>query len=533
MFSITMQEQNTDWKRYFLFLTIAFILFAIYDTLVIGPKNNHLNSNNQTTVASKDSSITTPNSPHSLTVSQKNTKNSDKGTPINLYLGSFREKAQPKEFITLNFPDTVIKIAVEGAKIYSFYDKRFKKDLVENYEKTLNIYPLEILTEDWKTTKILNFEKYNCRQINKNTVKCSLQWKGNKYVEKIFSFTEKGYISNIKITLKGIKKPFLYIGMNPAEKAFYTHIGPILKTAEGKTIRIDMEDIKTPSVLYGNFVWEGEEGRYFLKAVKYPTEEVVIFKVLVNATENQYASATAVRINPDKNDTAHFIFFGGPKEYELLKKLDFVSAIDFGMLSFITYPTFMVLYFFYKIFHSWTASIFFLTLLIRILFFPLSISSTVSMKKMQDLAPKLEEIRKKYAQDPRKMQEEMLKLYKEIGFNPFSGCLPLLLQIPIFFALYKVLIVTADLSLEGFLWVPSLAERDPYYILPIIMGLTMIAQSFITPSPNKQQNTLMYAMAIAFTILFATFPAGLILYWILNNIFNILQTFIIYKKFAK
>jgi YidC/Oxa1 family membrane protein insertase len=151
------------------------------------------------------------------------------------------------------------------------------------------------------------------------------------------------------------------------------------------------------------------------------------------------------------------------------------------------------------------------------------------MKKMQELAPKIEEIRKKYSNDPQRMQQEMLKLYKEGGFNPFGGCLPILIQIPIFFALYKVLLVTPDLALEGFLWIPSLAEKDPYYILPVIMGLTMVAQSWITPSPNKQQNTMMYVMAAVFTFLFATFPSGLVLYWTLNNIFNLIQTWIVYK----
>ena len=151
------------------------------------------------------------------------------------------------------------------------------------------------------------------------------------------------------------------------------------------------------------------------------------------------------------------------------------------------------------------------------------------MKKMQELAPKLEELKKKYGSDPQKLQQEMLKLYKNVGFNPASGCLPILIQIPIFFALYKVLIVTPDLALEGFLWIPSLADKDPYFILPVLMGLTMVAQSFLTPSPQGKQNIMMYMMAAVFTFLFATFPSGLVLYWTLNNIFNLLQTWIIYR----
>jgi YidC/Oxa1 family membrane protein insertase len=318
--------------------------------------------------------------------------------------------------------------------------------------------------------------------------------------------------------------------MTPKENAFYTHIGPILKTSTGQVIRIDIEDITTPKVLHGDFVWVGEEGRYFIKAAKYNTKTAIVYRISYTDKEGkmEYTSAAAISIKPG----AEVLYLEGPKEYELLKQVNFVEAIDFGKLHFLAYPLFLVLYFFYKLTHSWVAAIFILTLIIRIIFFPLSISSVRSMKKMQELAPKIEQIRKKYANDPQKMQQEMIKLYKEGGFNPFGGCLPILIQIPIFFALYKVLIVTPDLALEGFLWIPSLADKDPYYILPVIMGLTMVAQSWITPSPNKQQNMMMYVMAAVFTFLFATFPAGLVLYWTLNNIFNLIQTWIVYKYLA-
>ena len=122
-----------------------------------------------------------------------------------------------------------------------------------------------------------------------------------------------------------------------------------------------------------------------------------------------------------------------------------------------------------------------------------------------------------------------MKLYQEVGFNPMSGCLPILLQIPVFFALYKVLTITADLQLAKFLWIQSLAQKDPYYILPVLMGITMIAQQFISPSPEKSQNYIMIISSVFFTFLFASFPAGLVIYWTLNNIFNLGQTYIIKK----
>jgi YidC/Oxa1 family membrane protein insertase len=504
--------EQFDWKRYFLFLTIAFAVFIVYDYFFA---SKHVaQSHNQT---QKVESV--GNRTQKVQTVQQTT------SAVSLYLGSEREKFKPEHFITVDAKDALIKISEEGAKIVSFYDKRFKKELIEDYERAYNIYPLEILTPSWNTTALLNFSRYNCKKSGYEVV-CRLDKNGIKVVKK-FVFTRDGYLAELDIQLEGVKNPYLYLGMNPKEEAFYTHIGPIVKTSTGQVIRINIEDITSPKVLHGSFVWVGEEGRYFLKAAKYETKTAIFYRIsyLNKEGKTEYASAAVIAVKP----TAKVVYLEGPKEYELLKQVGFVEAIDFGVLHFLAYPTFLVLYFFYKLTHSWVAAIFILTLLIRIVFFPLSISSVRSMKKMQELAPKIEEIRKKYANDPQKMQAELLKLYKEGGFNPFGGCLPILIQIPIFFALYKVLIVTPDLALEGFLWIPSLADKDPYYILPVLMGLTMIAQSWITPSPNKQQNTMMYLMAIVFTFLFANFPAGLVLYWTLNNIFNLIQTWIVYK----
>jgi YidC/Oxa1 family membrane protein insertase len=499
--------ENFDWRRYLLFLTIAFGVFILYDYFFA---SKHLAQ------------------PQSGTNNQTQTLQVQKQTfeppEVNLYLGDLRLKEKPKHFITYDGEKIKVKIALEGAKIVSVYDKRFKKELIEPYEREYNIYPLEVLTDKWETAKVLNFSTYKCSQ-NNNTVTCELKKDNLKAVKK-FVFSKDGYLSKVEISLKGVEKPYLYLGMTPNEKAFYTHTGPIFKLSDGTVLRPDIEDLKGLNTFHGDFVWSGEEGRYFLKAAKYNTRTAVVFKVAYTEKgEQRWVTATAIRIKPN----SQVLFLEGPKEYELLKKVDFVEAIDFGVLKVLAYPTFLVLYLFYKITHSWVASIFILTLILKLIFFPLMISSTRSMKKMQELAPKLEELRRKYAHDPQKLQQEMMKLYKEVGFNPFSGCLPILVQIPVFFALYKVLIVTPDLALEGFLWIPSLADKDPYYILPVLMGLSMIAQTWITPSPNKQQNTMMYIMALVFTFLFATFPSGLVLYWLINNILSIIQTWVIYR----
>jgi YidC/Oxa1 family membrane protein insertase len=503
--------ENIDWKKYLIAFAVAFVIFTIYDYFFASKQlaqNPELK--NQTEQTQKEVKPSTLPS-----------------AEVNLYLGTAREKNKPQHFIIFETEKAKIKVAEEGAKIVSFYDKKFKKELVENYERSFNIYPLEILTSSWETTKILNFERYNCKKEG-YTLTCLLNH-GNLTAVKRFVISKDGYISKVEITLKGVKNPYLYLGMTPFEKAFYTHIGPLFKTSDGQILRIDIDDVKGVKTIHGDFIWSGQEGRYFLKAVKYNTHTAVLFGLKVQEEGEEIpVSATAIKIKPETK----VMFFNGPKEYEVLKNIQFTEAIDFGVLHFLAYPMFLLLYWIYKFFHSWVAAIFILTLLVRIIFFPLSITSTKSMKKMQELAPKLEELKKKYGNDPQKLQQELLKLYKDVGFNPASGCLPILVQIPIFFALYKVLIVTPDLALEGFLWIPSLADKDPYFILPVLMGLTMVAQTFLTPSPQGKQNTMMYLMAAVFTFLFATFPSGLVLYWTLNNIFNLIQTWIIYKYLA-
>ena len=236
------------------------------------------------------------------------------------------------------------------------------------------------------------------------------------------------------------------------------------------------------------------------------------------------------------------IFFGGPKLYSLLgeitnkyKKdwgvnLDLRETISFGFFGILGKPLFLIMHFIYNFIHNWGITIIVITILLRIVLFPLNHKSLKAMKKMSKLAPEIQKLQKKYKDDPQKLQEEMMKLYSKYGTNPMSGCLPMIAQIPIFIALYNVLMVTVELKMVPFLWIPDLAEKDPYYILPILMGASMIAQQWITPTSDKNQKMMMYIMAAVFTFLFMNFPAGLVLYWFTNNILGILQNFLVHKE---
>jgi len=234
-----------------------------------------------------------------------------------------------------------------------------------------------------------------------------------------------------------------------------------------------------------------------------------------------------------------FSFWGffGPKRYRLLKSFNMhlEENIRFGMFAIIAKPALEFLNYLYGKVHNYGWAIIVLTLLLKILFHPLTAYGYKSMAKMQALQPKLQEIKKLYKDDPAKMNAETMAIYKKEKINPMGGCLPMLLQIPVFFALYKVLMVAIELRNAPFIgYLTDLSAKDPYYITPILMGATMFLQQKMTPAMgDSMQNKLMLAMPIVFTFLFLNFPSGLVLYWLVNNIISIGEQVLVKKVYTK
>ncbi len=427
-----------------------------------------------------------------------------------LLLGTSREEKKPQNLITYDFEKYKLVLSQEGAKLISLVDKKYNKDLITDEERRLNLFPLEVFTGDPEKDLFLNFSPY---EIKKEGDQIIAKVKGEGF-ELIKRITYKGDYFSLKIETSGIPTPFISSGMKVKEDDFFTHSGPVVKI--GNKIE-RLEKVEGRELITGDIKFAGEESRYYFKGFAGPIKAVAIY--------NLEGKETITLVKGEGELT----FYGGAKEYSRLKNIGLSEVIDFGSLRLIVKPLFIFMHWIYEHLHSWVFSIFALTLIVRILMFPLTYKSTVAMGKMAELAPKMQELKEKYKNDPAKFQEEMMKLYQEVGFNPMSGCLPILLQIPIFFALYKVLTITVDLQLAEFLWIQSLAQKDPYYILPVLMGITMISQQFISPSPEKSQNLIMIISSVVFTFLFANFPAGLVLYWTLNNVFNLGQTYLIKK----
>jgi len=228
----------------------------------------------------------------------------------------------------------------------------------------------------------------------------------------------------------------------------------------------------------------------------------------------------------------------GPKKYSVLKALspELTDVIEYGWFSFLSKPFFAVIVWIYGFVGNWGWAIILFTLLVKIILFPLSYKGMMSMQKLKDLAPKMKEIKEKYGKDPQKMNMKMMEMYKKHGANPMGGCLPMLLQIPVFFALYRVLLNTDELQgAPWILWIGDLSKMDPYFVLPILMGASMYFQQKITPSniTDPLQEKIFKFFPVIMTVFFVTFPSGLVLYWLTNNVLSIAQQYYINLAYEK
>lgn len=229
--------------------------------------------------------------------------------------------------------------------------------------------------------------------------------------------------------------------------------------------------------------------------------------------------------------------YAGPEIAEQLQKVapGLELTIDYGFLWFLCKPIFWLLKTMFDFFGNWGVAIILTTVIIKALFYKLSATSYKSMGNMRKLQPKIEALKKRYPDDKQQFSQAMLELYSKEKVNPLGGCLPILIQIPVFIALYYVLLESVELRQAPFmLWIQDLSAKDPYYILPIIMGISMLVQQRQNPAPpDPIQAKVMMLMPVFFTFLFLQFPAGLVLYWVVNNILSILQQWYITRNIAK
>ena len=249
-----------------------------------------------------------------------------------------------------------------------------------------------------------------------------------------------------------------------------------------------------------------------------------------------FLDLTATTIAPGETAELGSALYIGPKERDRLDAQevdDLRLTVDFGWLTVIAEPLFWVMRKINNLVDNWGWTIILITMLIKAMFLPLSAASYKSMAKMKKLSPRLKTLKERYGDDKQKFQGEMMKLYKEEKVNPAGGCLPILVQIPVFIALYWVLLESVELRQAPWaFWIQDLSIKDPFYILPVLMGASMLLQQLLNPAPmDPMQQKIMMALPVVFTIFFLSFPAGLVLYWVVNNSLSITQQWLITRRY--
>jgi len=312
-------------------------------------------------------------------------------------------------------------------------------------------------------------------------------------------------------------------------------------TAEGLEEESDLDDLKLGMQAETPVRWGSIASNYFMLGMV-PTSGDMILRSKYEDAVYRVTLGRTLNVDPGMQQELSCSYYLGPKTESALASLpnDLNASINYGFFDIIAKPLIKGLKFFYSYVGNYGVAIILLTILIKILFWPLSHKSYKSMEQMKKLQPMMAQIREKYPDDREKMNAELMQLYKTYKVNPAGGCLPMLLQIPVFFALYQALLGAIELRHAVFIphvpftdlpWLIDLSAKDPYYVTPLIMGATMFLQQKMTPSPgDPTQAKIMLFMPIVFTFIFLNFPSGLVVYWMVNNILSIGQQWMMIRK---
>lgn len=377
------------------------------------------------------------------------------------------------------------------------------------------------------------------------TLAVEFHWQGDKTsVTKSWTFHRDSYLIDLTYSVTseaGDWQGTLYGQLQKArgadaKRSFFQPVsyqGAALSTRETKYKKVSFDEMQN-SPYKGATVdgWVAMLEHYFVAALI--PDKGQSHQVFAKQTgTNQFAAGMVYdpgSVRPGETRTFKLRLYAGPKEQQRLGELEgiaenLVLTVDFGLLTALSQPLFWLLRWLEQLVGNWGISIVLVTILIKAAFYKLSAASYKSMAQLRKLNPKLTALRERYADDKQKLNQKMMEMYREEKINPLGGCLPILVQIPVFLALYWVLLESVELRQAPFLgWIKDLSTADPYYVLPLIMGISMLVQQRLSPAPlDPIQQKVMMVLPVVFTVFFALFPSGLVLYWVVNNLLSILQ----------
>ncbi len=383
-----------------------------------------------------------------------------------------------------------------------------------------------------------------------DSLQVRMHWQGEDGVSvtKTFTFHRDSYVIDVDFAVTSANKPWkgrAYEQLQRTKVAergqsmlIYTFMGGVVSSEWDPYEKIQFDDMAAwkPEQSYSKGGWVAMLQHYFFSAWIPDADEPVHFytKALANGRYLIGLSGAEQTVNAGETGHFHSRLFVGPKVQSRLEEIapNLRLAVDYGVLDILAKPIFWLLDQIHSLVGNWGLAIIFVTLIIKLLFYKLSEASYRSMAKMRQFAPRMMALKERYGDDRQRLSQAMMEIYKKEKINPLGGCLPMLVQIPVFIALYWVLLESVELRQAPFiLWIEDLSTKDPYYVLPVIMGLSMYVQQKLNPPPmDPIQQKIMSFLPLIFTAFFAFFPSGLVLYWVVNNLLSIAQQWYITRK---
>jgi YidC/Oxa1 family membrane protein insertase len=446
-------------------------------------------------------------------------------------------------------------ISKEGGDIRNLYLKKYKdKNSNNSYQlmsdaadPLLYIAQSGLLGKSLPTHRSVYESPINNYKMEGEDLQVPLIFENDDFlVKKVYTFRADSYEIGTTFEIMNKTKSnitptayyqFIHDGESNQGSTFMpTYTGTAYYTDTENFQKVSFGDVESaPFTLNANNGWIGIIQRYFASSwiISSKAKREFFSK---EVTSNTYASGLKTGLSeilPGESLSFNATLYSGPQAKELLEKAapGMELTVDYGWLTILAAPLFSVLSGIQKVVVNWGVSIILLTVLIKLLFYPLSAASYKSMAQMRELAPRLQSMKEKFGDDKQKMQKAMMELYKTEKINPLGGCLPILVQIPVFIALYWVLLGSVELRNAPFLYISDLSSKDPYYLLPILMAASMFVQTKLNPKPtDPMQARLMMMMPIIFSVFFFFFPAGLVLYWLVNNLLSMAQQWHINRK---
>ncbi len=426
-------------------------------------------------------------------------------------------------------------------------------------------YPLQFAWGSAVGARILYDSTVQSLKLSADKNKAELRMKADAgnglVVERLYTFDNSNYLINLSVTVKNHSDHILQ-GV-PQLDLVNTHFEGVVSPSNrflfgGPVAFINggLQEVKAkdfadgPKTLQGSIEWAGYEGNYFLCALIPKDGAGNSFTMQGNETlATTQLSGKLETLKPGTEKSYDYHVYYGPKKLQMLQSIGYNldRSVNFGWFDVIAKPTLWLLNMFYSFCHNYGVSIILVTVLFKAVFWPISQKGMKSMKNMQKLQPKMAKIKEKYKSDPTKMNQEVMSLYKTYKVNPLGGCLPMVLQIPVFFALYKVLLQCIELRHAPFmLWITDLSAPDRLYlgfdlpylgglpVLTLLMGASMFLQQKLSPTTaDPTQAKIMMFLPVVFTFMFLNFASGLVLYWFINNLLSILQQVLINRDSKK